>query len=77
MKRAGPKEPRAPAPIVRCLAATPGPVILAHFLPNGFSQQYGKLPVDLIIDFLSCVWEYTKEQISKDTGAVADLGMPF
>lgn len=35
--------------------------------------QPGKKAIDLIIDFLSCLWEYAKEQITKDIGAVADL----
>ncbi|CAA7262612.1 unnamed protein product [Cyclocybe aegerita] len=30
-------------------------------------------PIDLIIDFLSCLWEYAKDQITRDIGAVADL----
>jgi len=29
--------------------------------------------LDLIIDFLSCLWEYAKEQITREIGAVADL----
>ncbi|KAF9558515.1 hypothetical protein CPC08DRAFT_743329 [Agrocybe pediades] len=33
----------------------------------------GKRAIDLIIDFLSCLWEYAKEQITRDIGAVADL----
>ncbi|KAJ3500666.1 hypothetical protein NLJ89_g9692 [Agrocybe chaxingu] len=33
----------------------------------------GKRPIDLIIDFLSCLWEYAKDQITRDIGAVADL----
>ncbi|KAG2143858.1 actin-like ATPase domain-containing protein [Suillus cothurnatus] len=33
----------------------------------------GKTAMDLIIDFLSCLWEYAKEQITRDIGAVADL----
>ncbi|GJJ14004.1 hypothetical protein Clacol_008261 [Clathrus columnatus] len=33
----------------------------------------GKRPVDLIIDFLSSLWEYAKEQITREIGAVADL----
>lgn len=37
------------------------------------SQQAGKRPIDLIIDFLSCLWEYAKDQITKEIGAVADL----
>ncbi len=37
-------------------------------------RQPGKSAIDLIIDFLSCLWEYAKEQITRDIGAVADLG---
>ncbi|KAK2465542.1 hypothetical protein APHAL10511_002434 [Amanita phalloides] len=33
----------------------------------------GKRAVDLIIDFLSCLWEYAKDQITREIGAVADL----
>ncbi|EKM76218.1 hypothetical protein AGABI1DRAFT_45220 [Agaricus bisporus var. burnettii JB137-S8] len=33
----------------------------------------GKRAVDLIVDFLSCLWEHAKEQITRDIGAVADL----
>ncbi|KAF8904785.1 hypothetical protein CPB84DRAFT_1677131 [Gymnopilus junonius] len=33
----------------------------------------GKQPIDLIIDFLSCLWEYAKDQITKEIGAIADL----
>ncbi|EGO02840.1 hypothetical protein SERLA73DRAFT_176256 [Serpula lacrymans var. lacrymans S7.3] len=33
----------------------------------------GKKALDLITDFLSCLWEYAKEQITRDIGAVADL----
>jgi len=36
--------------------------------------QPGKKPVHLIVDFLSCMWEYAKEQITREIGAVADLG---
>ncbi|RXW12274.1 hypothetical protein EST38_g13579 [Candolleomyces aberdarensis] len=35
----------------------------------------GKRPIDLIIDFLTCLWEYAKDQITRDIGAVADLNM--
>ena len=28
----------------------------------------------MIIDFLSCLWEYAKEQITREIGVVADLG---
>ncbi|KAG1839323.1 actin-like ATPase domain-containing protein [Suillus subalutaceus] len=37
------------------------------------SFKPGKTAMDLIIDFLSCLWEYAKEQITRDIGAVADL----
>lgn len=30
--------------------------------------------MNLIVDFLSCLWEYAKERITQDIGAVADLG---
>ncbi|KAI0282749.1 hypothetical protein BGY98DRAFT_953377 [Russula aff. rugulosa BPL654] len=33
----------------------------------------GKKPLHLIIDFLCCMWEYAKEQITREIGAVADL----
>ncbi|KAM6493252.1 actin-like ATPase domain containing protein [Amanita muscaria] len=33
----------------------------------------GKRAIDLIIDFLSCLWEYAKDQITREIGAVADL----
>jgi hypothetical protein len=36
--------------------------------------QPGKKAIDLIVDFLSCLWEYAKQQITRDIGAVADLG---
>ncbi|KAF5375362.1 hypothetical protein D9615_008000 [Tricholomella constricta] len=34
---------------------------------------FGKRAIDLIVDFLTCLWEYAKEQITRDIGAVADL----
>ncbi|CAE6465439.1 unnamed protein product [Rhizoctonia solani] len=33
----------------------------------------GKRPIDAIIDFLSCLWGYAKQQITREIGAVADL----
>ncbi|TFK82502.1 actin-like ATPase domain-containing protein [Polyporus arcularius HHB13444] len=33
----------------------------------------GKRAIDLIIDFLSCLWDYAKQQITREIGAVADL----
>ncbi|KAF8488899.1 actin-like ATPase domain-containing protein [Gautieria morchelliformis] len=33
----------------------------------------GKRAVDMIVDFLSCLWEYAKEQITREIGVVADL----
>ncbi|PPR00589.1 hypothetical protein CVT26_009864 [Gymnopilus dilepis] len=46
--------------------------------PNAIDRRLpaipeGKRPVDLIIDFLGCLWEYAKDQITKEIGAVADL----
>ncbi|KAG8908847.1 hypothetical protein FRB99_003086 [Tulasnella sp. 403] len=32
-----------------------------------------KTAMDLIVDYLSCLYEYAKEQITRETGAVADL----
>lgn len=37
--------------------------------------QPGKRAIDLIIDFLSCLWDYAKQQITREIGAVADLGL--
>ena len=34
----------------------------------------GKRAIDLIVDFLSCLWEYAKDRITTEIGAVADLG---
>ncbi|OBZ74645.1 Heat shock protein 12B [Grifola frondosa] len=33
----------------------------------------GKKALDLIIDFLTCLWDYAKQQITREIGAVADL----
>lgn len=33
----------------------------------------GKKPIDLIVDFLTALWEYAKEQITREIGSVADL----
>ncbi|KAF8604383.1 actin-like ATPase domain-containing protein [Ceratobasidium sp. AG-I] len=33
----------------------------------------GKRPIDAIVDFLSCLWDYAKQQITREIGAVADL----
>ncbi|KAG8787696.1 hypothetical protein FRC15_008371 [Serendipita sp. 397] len=33
----------------------------------------GKRPIDVIVDFLSSLWEYAKEQITREIGTVADL----
>lgn len=48
-------------------------ILVATYM-NPFCQP-GKKAVDLIIDFLSCLWEYAKEQITREIGAVADLSM--
>lgn len=33
----------------------------------------GKTAYDLVVDYLSCIWSYAKEQITRDIGAVSDL----
>ena len=37
-------------------------------------MQPRKKPLHLIVDFLYCMWEYAKEQITREIGAVSDLG---
>ncbi|KAF8183795.1 hypothetical protein K438DRAFT_1131087 [Mycena galopus ATCC 62051] len=37
------------------------------------SLPLGKKPTDLITDFLSCLFEFAREQITRDIGAIADL----
>ncbi|KAI0085598.1 actin-like ATPase domain-containing protein [Irpex rosettiformis] len=37
------------------------------------SLPTGKQALDVIIDFLRCLWAYAKEQITREIGAVADL----
>ncbi|OCB85968.1 actin-like ATPase domain-containing protein [Sanghuangporus baumii] len=44
-----------------------------HIDPRLPSLPPGKKAIDLIIDFLSCMWEYAKEEITRTIGAVADL----
>ncbi|GAA6006073.1 Hsp70 family protein [Rhodotorula paludigena] len=34
---------------------------------------YGKQPVDVVTDYLSCLWKYAKERITEEIGSVADL----
>lgn len=29
--------------------------------------------MNLIVDYLTCLWEYAKEEITREIGAVADL----
>ena len=36
--------------------------------------QPGKEVIDVITDFLQCLWQHAKAWITKDIGAVADLG---
>ena len=36
-------------------------------------SQAGKQVIDLIVDFLSALWEYAKEQITKEIGSVVDM----
>lgn len=33
--------------------------------------------MDLIIDFLTALWEYAKEQITREIGSVADLSESY
>lgn len=42
-----------------------------------FRVQPGKKAIELIVDFLSCLWEYAKEQITREIGVVADLSAFF
>lgn len=44
-----------------------------HVDPRLPSLPPGKKAIDLIVDFLSCMWEYAKEEITRAIGAVADL----
>ncbi|KAL5478877.1 hypothetical protein ACEPAI_2154 [Sanghuangporus weigelae] len=44
-----------------------------HIDPRLPNLPPGKKAIDLIIDFLSCMWEYAKEEITRTIGAVADL----
>ncbi|THG99119.1 hypothetical protein EW026_g3173 [Hermanssonia centrifuga] len=37
------------------------------------SLPHGKRAIDLIVDFLACLWDYAKHQITREIGAVADL----
>ena len=32
-----------------------------------------KKPIDLVVDYLSCLWEYSRSQITQDTSSVSDL----
>ena len=41
--------------------------------PYLICSQAGKQAIDLIVDFLSALWEYAKEQITREIGTVADL----
>ncbi|GAA5933864.1 hypothetical protein JCM3775_000308 [Rhodotorula graminis] len=34
---------------------------------------YGKEPIDVVTDYLSCLWKYAKERITDEIGSVADL----
>lgn len=59
------------------LPALPVGLLLALYMETDFLNSHllqpGKRPIDLIIDFLSHLWEYAKDQITRDIGAVADL----
>ncbi|GAA5889548.1 hypothetical protein JCM5296_005982 [Sporobolomyces johnsonii] len=34
---------------------------------------FGKQPIDVVTDYLSCLWKYAKERITEEIGSVADL----
>ena len=34
---------------------------------------YGKEPIDIIVDYLTCLWTYAKERITEEIGSIADL----
>lgn len=34
----------------------------------------GKEPIDVVTEYLSCLWQYAKERITEEIGSVADLG---
>lgn len=38
---------------------------------------YGKEPVDVIVDFLTCIWTYAKAKITEEIGSIADLSAPL
>ncbi|GAA5840524.1 hypothetical protein JCM11251_007608 [Rhodosporidiobolus azoricus] len=53
------------------------PAVLRHGRLASWSPlpdlPYGKEPIDVVTDFLSCVWKYAKERITEEIGSVADL----
>lgn len=34
---------------------------------------FGKEPIDIIVDYLTCLWRYAKERITEEIGSIADL----
>lgn len=65
--RDGAIDPRLPSLPVCKIYHNPSVTLTTIF------NQPGKKAIDLIVDFLSCMWEYAKEQITREIGAVADL----
>lgn len=55
-------------------ASSYGVIPLIHRSRVSIRTQPGKHAIDVIIDFLRCLWGYAKEQITREIGAVADLG---
>jgi hypothetical protein len=51
------------------------PYVVTYITPHSsdIATQPGKKAINVIVDFLSCLWEYAKEQITREIGAVADL----
>ncbi|KAI9057551.1 actin-like ATPase domain-containing protein [Trametes sanguinea] len=67
-KSAGPIPGAVKLPSYRTTRTTSGSSLRCPDL-----RQPGKRAIDLIIDFLSCLWDYAKQQITREIGAVADL----
>ena len=40
-------------------------------------SQAGKQAIDLIVDFLSILWEYAKEQIAREIASAIDLSVSY
>ena len=65
---ADPRLPSLPVSIMSHMADSPSKLTVM------VEQQSGKAAINLIVDFLSCLWDYAKQRITQEIGAVADLG---